>query len=415
MRNEILKNLDNPRQLESLYRLNRIAFKKEFNFLYPEISENSLATYWHERLNFKSEETGLGSRKELLFIVVSALVAGFIAKIPQLFDIDENFFYPRNVGFIFLPLLTAWFAWRNNLEKKRVLLIAHAFSACLLYINLYPASTPWSDVFILICIHLPLLLWVLMGIAFVGNNISNQHRRLSYLSYNGDLLVMTGLIVIAGGIMTGVTIGLFSAIGLSIEEFYFRNVVIFGLPGAPIIATFLIQANPQLVGRVSPVIARIFSPLVLIMLVIYLAAMLFSGGDPYNDRDFLLVFNLLLIGVMAIIFFSIAGASETAKTTPEKWMLFLLSLTTIIVNSIALSAIMFRIAEWGITPNRLAVLGANILILTHLLLVAKNLFKIVSKNGQLEDVGKSIVNYFPVYVVWLLIVIFLFPVFFSFT
>ena len=301
------------------------------------------------------------------------------------------------------------------METKRIVVIAAAFTACLLYINLYPASSPENDVFILVCLHLPLLLWVLLGSAFVGNKLSNFEARLSYLSYNGDLLVMTGLIIIAGGIMTGVTIGLFSAIGLSIEDFYFKNVVIFGLPAAPIIGTYLIQSNPQLVGKVSPVIARIFSPLVLVMLVIYLAAILFAGGDPYNDRDFLLVFNLLLIGVMAIIFFSVAGASETTKTNAEKWMLFLLSAVTIIVNAIALSAIMFRIAEWGITPNRLAVMGANVLILTHLLLVATNLFRRASGKGSLAQLGRSIAGYIPVYVVWLLIVVFLFPLLFSFT
>ncbi|MEX2568811.1 MAG: hypothetical protein WD431_22910, partial [Cyclobacteriaceae bacterium] len=41
----------------------------------------------------------------------------------------------------------------------------------------------------------------------------------------------------------------------------------------------------------------------------------------------------------------------------ELWVLLLLSAVTIIVNGITLSAILFRISEWGITPNRAAVLG----------------------------------------------------------
>src|SRR4029079_6125545 len=121
---------------------------------------------------------------------------------------------------------------------------------------------------------------------------------------------------------------------------------IFGLAAAPIIGTYLTQTNPQLVGKVSPVIAKIFSPLVLMMLVIYLIAMIYSGKDPYNDREFLLIFNGLLIGVMAIIFFSVAETSTTTKSRTEIWVLLLLSVVTIIVNGIALSAILFRIAEW---------------------------------------------------------------------
>src|SRR5690606_26680820 len=133
-----------------------------------------------------------------------------------------------------------------------------------------------SDTLILSCIHLVLFLWSVMGFAFVGEIKNNYERRLAYLRFNGDLVVMTTLIVIAGGILTAITIGLFQLIGINIEEFYFQNIVVFGLPAAPIFGTYLIQTNPQLVGKVSPVIAKIFSPLVLVMLVIYLVAMVFS-------------------------------------------------------------------------------------------------------------------------------------------
>src|SRR5690606_41200120 len=94
------------------------------------------------------------------------------------------------------------------------------------------------------------------------------------------------------------------------------------------------------------------------MLVAYLVAIIYSGKDPYTDREFLLFFNLLLIGVMAIIFYSVAESSGI-KAKLQVWVLFLLSLLTIAVDGIALSAILFRITEWGITPNRAAVLGSN--------------------------------------------------------
>jgi hypothetical protein len=226
--------------------------------------------------------------------------------------------------------------------------------------------------------------------------------------------VITTLIVIAGGILTGITIGLFSLIGFNIEQFYFQNIVIFGLPAAPILGTYLIQTNPQLVGKVSPVIAKIFSPLVLVMLVIYLGAMLYSGKDPYNDREFLLIFNALLIGVMAIIFFSVAETSRTAKTQMEIWILLLLSVVTVIVNGIALSAIVFRISEGGLTPNRAAVLGGNLLILINLLLVTVQLFRVASKKTAIASVGRAISQYLPVYFVWTIVVTFIFPLIFGF-
>ncbi len=57
------------------------------------------------------------------------------------------------------------------------------------------------------------------------------------------------------------------------------------------------------------------------------------------------MFNALLIGVMAIIFFSAAETSKTTKSQTEIWVLILLSVLTVIVNGIALSAILFRISQ----------------------------------------------------------------------
>lgn len=225
---------------------------------------------------------------------------------------------------------------------------------------------------------------------------------------------MTTLILIAGGIMTGLTIGLFSLIGFQIEQLYFEYVGVFGLAAAPIVGTYLTQTNPQLVNKVSPVIAKIFSPLVLLMLVIYLLAIVSSGKDPYNDRDFLIIFNLLLIGVMAIIFFSVAENSKTDSNTTATWVLFLLSTVTILVNGIALSAILFRIAEWGITPNRLAVMGGNVLMLLNLIFITVLLFRSLRKKSDIAAVGRSIAFFLPVYSIWAMIIVFLFPLIFNF-
>lgn len=413
MKSEILSNIDNPAQLERLYRADKSGFKRSFNALLPELEGHPLAGFWHERLNFTKEEIAWGTRSDLLFVVIAALFAGLVAKLPAFLHIDEELFYTRHAGFILFPVLSAWFAWKNKLSTGKIALIAVIILAGLLFINFLPASGR-SDTFLLSCIHLVIVLWSVTGFAFVGEPRNNVEQRLGYLRYNGDLIVMTTLILIAGGIMTGVTIGLFELIGLRIEKFYFDYVVIFGLPAAPILGTYLIQTNPQLVGKVSPVIAKIFSPLVLIMLVIYLVAIVYSGKDPYNDREFLLVFNVLLIGVLAIIFFSVAEGSRKGNNQRETLVLLLLSVVTILVNCIALSAILFRISTWGITPNRLAVLGSNVLILVNLLLVTAQLFKVVSKKADTSAVGKAIAFFLPIYCLWAMIVTFLFPFLFGF-
>ena len=413
MEDEILSNLDNPERLEKLYRTDRTAFKRAFKSVHSELEDHTLATFWNERLNYAGEDTLRANGRELTFVIIAALLAGCIAKLPAFLPISEDFFYPRNLGFIVFPVLMAYFGWKNKLATSKIILIFIFTLAGLLFINFLP-DVKKSDTLILSCIHLLLFLWAILGFAFVGGNLKGNEKRLGYLRYNGDLIVMAALIMLAGGIMTAVTIGLFELTGLAIQKFYSEYVVVFGLAAVPITGTYLTQTNPQLVGKVSPVIARIFSPLVLVMLIIYLGAIIYSGKDPYNDREFLLVFNALLVGVMAIIFFSVAETTQTRKSKSEILVLFLLSVITAVVNGIALSAILFRIAEWGITPNRAAVLGSNMLILIHLILVTIQLFRVVFQKVSIGGVRKTIAKYLPVYVVWTIIVTFLFPFLFSF-
>lgn len=414
VKENIIANINEPKELEKLFRLDSSSFRREFNLIYPELTNNQLADFWNERLNYENRTDIPGiSRVELIFVIIASLIAGLLANIPDIFQADETFFYTRNTGSIALIMITIYFAWVNNLSNRKIIAAASAFLASVVFINLLPVNDP-SDTLILSCIHLPLFLWTVLGFTFAGNSLNDYQKRMDFLRYNGDLIVIVTIILISGIALTAMTQGLFSLIGLEIFDFYKPFVIIPGLAAAPIVGTYVIRKNPQLVSKVSPVIARIFSPLVLITLITYLIAIIVTGKDPYNDREFLLTFNILLIAVMAIIVFSVAETSRLKRNGAEIVILFLLSAATVIVNCIALSAIVFRISEWGITPNRLAVLGGNLLILTNLLLVTYKLLGTVLNKSEPEEVEKIVSKFLTGYCVWTIIVVFIFPLVFNF-
>lgn len=414
MKENIISNISDPKELEKLYRQNPPDFRREFNLIYPGLNNNLLADFWNERLNYESSTEIPGSSvRELTFVIIASLIAVIIAKIPEIFSVDETFFYMRNTGLIFLPVLAFYFAWKNSLSKRKILMASAAVLVSAVYINLLPVNGS-GDTLKLSCIHLPLFLWTVLGFAFAGDRLNDHRKRLDFLRYNGDLIVISGIMMIAGMALTAITQGLFTLIGLKIFEFYRQYIIIPGLAALPIIGTYIIGKVPHLVSRVSPLIARIFSPLVLITLIAYLTAIIITGKDPYNDREFLLIFNVLLIAVMAIIVFSVAEISRSGRNRTEILILFLLSVVTVIVNCIALSAIIFRISEWGITPNRLAVLGGNVLILTNLILVIYKLFRTLFNKSELEEVEMVISKFLTVYCIWTVIVVFIFPPLFNF-
>lgn len=410
MKNKILINLREPALLEKLYRDDKLGFKRAFNTVYADLEDQFPARYWYERLNFTGDEITPG--KGLMIVVISAVLSGFLTQLPAIFSLNEEFFFTRNAGFIIFPALTGYFIWKNKLSIRTTGFLMAIVIASALYINLLPA-TLGNDILVLVCLHIPIVLWAVLGMAFTRSHKNSLTGRLDYLKFNGDLLVMSALIGIAGAITTGLTIGLFEIVGLDIEKFYFENIALFCLPAIPITASYLTRNNSNLVGKVSPVIARIFSPVVLVMLTIYLPAIFFSEENIYHDREFLLTFNLLLIGVMALIFFSVAGKDGNSTGRAETMILLGLSVLTIVINAMALSAILFRISEWGITPNRTAVLGTNILILVNLMGVTVQLFKVLRNKAEISTVGKAIARYLPVYVLWALVVVVVFPLLFG--
>lgn len=413
VKEEIIHNINNPKQLEKLYRKNKTVFQRVFNAVYPDIQTHASARVWNERLNFEQEDLYLGPKKEMLFVLLSALVTGLLAKIPDFTGMNADYFFMRNIGLVGFPMLLAYFLWKQQTTIKQVLVPLIAVLLSALYINFLP-NNPTSNSIVLACIHLPVFLWTLLGYSFAGGNWKSHSQRIDFLRFNGDFAVMAALLVLAGILFTGITIGLFELIGLHIQEFYAKHIAIWGLSGIPILSTYLVLNNPQLVNKISPVIARIFTPLVFVTLLVFLVAIIYTGKNVYNDRNFLLLFNGLLIAVMAIILFSVTEAAKNTKSKLNLFILFGLSLLTIILNGIALSAIAFRLSEFGITPNRIAVLGANLLIFLNLLLVAYQLFRILKGKADVQQLENSIAFFIPVYGIWSVLVTFLLPLLFSF-
>ncbi|MEY3631482.1 MAG: hypothetical protein RL408_1036 [Bacteroidota bacterium] len=406
MENQIIHHITDPAILEQLYRSNPATFARAFQAVYPQISSELSAQIWQQRLAVSS--TSWGSKGDWTLLAIIAVLVAFLMQLPDLFSISHDLYFPRNMSFIVMPGIGAYFAYKQGLSLRDLAWLLFILGASIVYINLLPEG---STTLLLTCLHIPILLWLVIGYVFAG---SDSDKRMDFLRYHGDLIVMTAVIGLAGGLFTGLTLNLFKLIDIDIEDYYFRYLVLSILPSVPLLATFLVRQNASLVSKISPVIARIFTPIVTITLALFLVAVIFTGKDPYNDREFLLVFNGILIGVMALILFSLGEATKVNASRVHQYFLFALALVAIIDNGIALSAIGYRLVEFGVTPNRLVVLGSNALIMVHLMLATKNLWGFLKGQTTIEQVEKGITSYLPIYAIWAAIVSFLFPLIFQF-
>lgn len=398
--------------LERLYRQDKGGFKAAFNAVYPEMGESGLLQAWHARLNQESEELKWGSRREIWLVILLALGAGLLTQFPDLFSLEKEQFFSQQISFIVFPFLSAYFLWKRGASQKTWLVAGGVFLVTLGYVHWLPFDQNRDSV-MLALIHVPFLLWSVFGFSYLGGNAQSLDLRTQFLRFNGDLAVFLAVMGIAGMMTAGMTAGLFDAIGYDVEALYLDHVVVMAAAATPMLVSYLLQHNPALVSRISPMVARIFSPLVLGTLLIYLPVLAISGKNLYEDREFLILFNLLLVGVMALVLFSVVETAKGEGSRFQRIVLSLLASVTILVNAIALSAILYRISSWGITPNRLAVLGSNILILVNLILVAIQLWRSVLSGAPLAKVAVAIVRYLPLYTLWTIIVVLIFPMIFS--
>ena len=416
IKESIESNLEDPEALEKLYRQSPEQFTRTFDEVFHAHPSSTVLEVWQARLQFdkpmrqRQGSSFLHRPSEIMLIILLALVSGTLAKLPHFFGgIDEEMFYPRNLGFFVLPALACYFLFKNTVERSTVIGLGLAMGGAALFINAMQVDLDQSDTMVLACIHLPFFLWALVGIAFAGNNYRELAPRMDYLKFNGEMVIYTILTLIGGGLLTGITLGLFNVIGLRIEEWYFKNVVIYGAVAAPLVATYVAIQRVDSGQRLAPTFAKIFSPLVLITLTIFLIANGIQGKSPFTDRDFLIVFNAMLMGVLAITVFTISERPTSDTRIVSDYIAIALVMVALIVDLIALSAIVFRLASYGLTPNRLAVLGANLLVFGNLAGILYYYAGFLRGKMDMQVVENWITRYLPLYAVWTIFIVFAMP------
>lgn len=415
IKNLIIENISNPHELERMYRKDPKAFKKSFSQAWEQNLDSQVLGVWYERLYFKetanTEKSSL-LQKGFLFMGILALLSGISTRIIFHF-VEQEAIAPINLAFGIIPFIAAYFVYNNIQKTKKIVIysLAALFLISGFYLNMLPLN--YKDSTVLVYLHLPIFLWVLAGLAFTGNEYSKSSARLSYIKFNLEFCILYASMAVSGMVLAALTMQLFSYVGLDIEDLYFSNVVLFGAAALAIVAAYLVSMNLKLAKNITPYIAKIFSPLVLITLLVYLITVIWVGKNPFMDRNFLIAFNGILLGVLAVTIFSIIERDSDEKRNISDYINFALIVLALIIDSVALSAIVFRLSSYGITPNRLAVLGVNILIWANLIWIMLSYMRFLQNKSGLSTIQDAVTKYLPVYGLWAAFVTFTFPIIFN--
>ncbi|HEX6981369.1 MAG TPA: hypothetical protein VF181_01280 [Balneolaceae bacterium] len=345
-----------------------------------------------------------------------AVAAALAIKVPAVFGIslDQNdTFYARNLSLFVLPLLTGYFIWKRRPNTGTVLWLAVVFIAAGVFVNVYPFA-PEGDTWVLTVLHLPIALWLVVGIAYTGDRWNRIGSRMDFIRFSGEFFIYYVLIALGGGVFTGLMAILFQAIGIDIEPFFESWLLPCGAMGAVLIASWLVDARQSMMENIAPVLARLFTPLFAALLVTFLGILLWTGHGVDIERNVLIAFDLLLVVVLGLLLYTIS--SRDPQSPPGVFDLLQIGLVigALIADVTALWAIVERISEFGFTPNRVAALGENLILLVNLTWSAVLYIRFLRGRGSFTDLEKWQTDYLPVYAVWAAIVVIVFPPLFGF-
>src|ERR687897_153424 len=254
------------------------------------------------------------ARTDAIVAFCLAVAAAVVIKVPALFGIqlDQDagfYFYARNLSLFVLPLLSGYFVWKRRLDTSTLRWLAVAFVAAGVFANIYPFA-PGGYTEALTAMHLPIALWLVVGIAYAGGRWGQVGGRMDFIRFSGELFIYYVLIALGGAVLTATMAIIFQAIGIDVEPFF------------------------------------------------------------------------------------------------ESW---LLPCGAVGADAVALWAIAARITEFGFTPNRVAALGENAILLVNLAWSAVLYIRFLRGRGSFTGLEQWQTNYLPVYAVWAAIVVIVFP------
>lgn len=354
-------------------------------------------------------------RADATVAVALGVAAGAAVKLPSLLgvhDFEDGGFHARNAGLLVLPFLAAYFAWKRRLPARTLGWLAAAFAAGAVCANAYPYS-PSTPTAMLTALHLPIALWLAVGVAYAGGRWGEVAGRMDFIRFSGELFIYYVLIALGGGVLSACMALTFRSIGVNPEPLFQQWILPCGAAGALLVAAWLAEAKQGVVENMAPVLTRIFTPLFTAVLLAFLATLMVTGRGVVADRDLLLTFDLLLAVVLGLLLYAVSARDPLVPPGFFDHLQVLLVLSALAVDAVALWAIGSRIGEYGVSPNRAAALGENLLLLVNLAWSAILYLRFLRGRGSFGALEQWQVRYLPAYAAWAAFVAAGFPLIFG--
>ena len=258
-------------------------------------------------------------------------------------------------------------------------------------IAVYTALIAWNrtdPLAILIALHLPFVAWAAVGVGSVLGRPDPVRQGYAFLVKSLETVLTGGIYFGAGVLFLGLTHGIFAALGIKLSQAFLRTAAAWGIGVIPILALANIydptaapvaQSWDTGLARVLRILTRLILPLALGVLAVYIFWFIPAYfWRPFQEREVLVVYNATIMAILVLLTAVVAGPDEQRSPRQDailRYAVLLLGMLTLLLNVYALTVIVSRTFAFGLTPNRYAVLGWNVVTLLILAAVVIPLWK----------------------------------------
>lgn len=349
----------------------------------------------------------------LALAIVVAVLAALWVKVPALLGADPAD-AARFASILFLAPLAAYFLLRRRAGAGTLVAVAAIVGATAAALAFYPFA-PGGQTEVLAALHAVVVVWMAAGVAYASGDWRSERARVDLIRFTGEWVVYMALLALGGAVLIALTLGVFGALGVDAEGLVGQWLVPCGAAGAVVVAAWLVEAKQSVVENMAPVLTRVFSPLFTALLVALLVAVIMQGDLIGTSRDLLLIVDLVLIVVLGLLLYALSAREPGRPATWFDRLQLVMLVTAVVVDVIVLVAVAGRIGVYGLTANKAAALGLNLVLLVNLLVSAVLQGRFAGGRIGLVPLQRWQTGYLPVFFLWAAAVVLLLPPAFGFS
>ena len=185
-------------------------------------------------------------------------------------------------------------------------------------------------------------------------------------------------------------------------------------PADVLVAAWLVEAKQRVVENMAPVLTMLFTPLFAVMLATSAVVYAVTGLGGAFDRELLGVFDALMVVVLGLVLYAMSAREPSQRAGWTDHIQLVAVVSALVLDVMVLASMAARIGDLGLTPNRLAALGLNLVLLVNLAGTAWLSARFLTGRSPFHRLERWQTGYLPVFPLWAATVVVILPPAFGF-